>query len=122
MKNYTDVEQSKKLAEILPQESADYTWARTAVPSTTLYYPEKLQYSFKDIPIIYYSGIGIPCWSLATLLEIIPHAVVEKFDDTIYVVSAFDKDRKTFFGGEESENLIDACVNLIINLREDSII
>ena len=30
MKNYTDINQSKKLAEILPLESADMTWEQVA--------------------------------------------------------------------------------------------
>lgn len=62
MKSYTDVEQSKKLAEILPIESADmtYDWAVIDKEYSTIPYCRK--------PI----DDELPCWSLAALLEQIP--------------------------------------------------
>jgi hypothetical protein len=40
MKSYTDLEQSRKLADILPLESADQTWARIAIAGANLDVPE----------------------------------------------------------------------------------
>jgi len=56
IKSYTDEQQSKKLAEILPLESADmyYEWPNKKV-------------HFKDDK---YSGMGRSCWSLAALLGV----------------------------------------------------
>jgi hypothetical protein len=73
IKSYTDLQQSRKLAEILPLESADQTWARLTIVGANLNVPEELQYIHDgDIPFQYYSGIGTPCWSLAALLNVIP--------------------------------------------------
>ena len=60
MKSYTDLNQSKKLTEILPMESAD------------MYYPwDTDSKSFLNIPIVkddsYYVQGSIDCWSLAAL-------------------------------------------------------
>ena len=63
IKSYTDIEQSKKLAEILPLESADMHYSKHSFEN--YYIP---------IPIIgKCSEIHnqIPCWSVAALLEII---------------------------------------------------
>ena len=66
MKAYTDLEQSKKLAEILPRESADMLYV----------YDRHLDKLYGDTPyVIGYKALNenvdIPCWSLAALLEII---------------------------------------------------
>ena len=73
IKSYSDLQQSKKLAEILPIESADQTWARIAIAGANLDVPEEIQYRHNgDMPFQYYSGIGTPCWSLAALLGVLP--------------------------------------------------
>ena len=65
MKSYTDLEQSKKLAEILPIESADMFYfddnggdPKFKVRNGITYY-----YDSEDC---------LPCWSLAALLNIMP--------------------------------------------------
>ena len=73
MKAYTDLEQSKKLAEILPLESADMYYAG----HQSIINPKEWEYgdtpkirgkyiSFDDKRIFY------PCWSLAALLNLCP--------------------------------------------------
>ena len=59
MKSYTDLEQSKKLAEFLPLETADmYYWCG-----------EDLRIgSHKAMDLDY----DIPCWSLAALFNMLP--------------------------------------------------
>ena len=63
MKSYTDVEQSKKLAEILPLESADMFLAIDGtLPIMSKYIIDGLVPADKT---------AIPCWSLAALLNIL---------------------------------------------------
>lgn len=71
MKAYTSLKQSKKLAEILPHITADNTYERVVIAGCNLDIPEERLYVHRDITFTYFSGIGIPCWSLAALLEII---------------------------------------------------
>jgi len=57
IKSFTDLEQSKKLAEILPIESADCYWE-------------------DNMTVVFGHGWHpqhIPCWSLAALLKLIPN-------------------------------------------------
>lgn len=130
IKNYTDIEQSKKLSEILPLESADQTWARIAIAGANLDVPEELQYRHNgDMSFQYYSGIGTPCWSLAALLEQFPYELcdddgnslyleINKEDDLYqlaYVDHYFDlKSIET----DRYEHFIDACYEMIICLNE----
>ena len=58
IKSYTDLEQSKKLAEILPLESADMMHDRLIV-------------------IPFNDGSLTPCWSLAALLKLIPSYIIQ---------------------------------------------
>ena len=64
MKSYTDLEQSKKLAEILSLESADMYWFRDDTETPKIY-PKNMM---KDSV-----SVTLPCWSLAALLKLIPN-------------------------------------------------
>ena len=113
IKSYSDLEQSKKLAEILPIESADQTLARIAIAGANLDAPEELQYRHNgDMPFRFYSGIGIPCWSLAALFNILPSATLDTSDDHYCRFSC--QQRYT----EWHDNPIDACYEMIIKLNE----
>lgn len=73
MKSYIDIEQSKKLAEILPLESADMCWGiddDTLTWNTLPYLFPWRGYTAKE----YY----IPCWSLAALLDILPETIEDE--------------------------------------------
>lgn len=65
MKSYTDIEQSRKLFEILPIESADmkYPYFGDGQYGTTALFGEPIEFS---------GGKDIPCWSLAALLSLMP--------------------------------------------------
>ena len=75
MKSYTDLEQSKKLADILPVESADMCWARD---DDTMQYDDKpylnpyKNYTAKE----YY----LPCYSLAALLSALHYTIKLPYD------------------------------------------
>lgn len=65
IKSYTDLEQSKKLAEILPLESADMYYYTV---NGDLYKTPNVIESKDDL---YVDENSIPCWSLAALMKII---------------------------------------------------
>ena len=116
IKGYTNIEQSKKLAEILPHESADQTWERIAIAGANLDVPEELQYKHNgDIPFQYYSGICAPCWSLAALLNIIPNYKLSSEHNyhTCTAETSFGKETVGWF-----DNSVDACVAMIERLHE----
>ena len=116
MKSYTDIEQSKKLAEILPIESADMCYRIVAYnPNDTHEYQ----------PYCFSSTLesDIPCWSLSALLDVLPDEV----GDNHYLT--LDKEGKEYCCCYEdnngnsfrhcfSDNPADACVTMIEKLHE----
>lgn len=124
-KSYTDLEQSRKLVELLPLESADQTWARIAIAGANLDVPEELQYRHNgDMLFQYYSGIGIPCWSLAALLDVLPEGVIED-----YYAPNLQKEEGKYsiaYGNEKllctADNPVDACYEMIIKLHKQKLL
>ena len=120
MKSYTDLEQSKKLAEILPLESAD------------MYYPYDLD-SCKvlNIPIVKddYCIPCVHCWSLAALFDILPKNLnigrpsLESNYKGYYWIQYYDEFMKpNNYKTKCFNNPVDACVELIINLKEQNLL
>lgn len=114
MKSYTDLEQSERLAKILPLESADMALCSKVQPLMTDYISAKKKFSNAgEIPID-------PCWSLAALLDVLKDDIkIEKtlFDQSdmfTYSILGDAYEYRTY----EHENLIDACVEMIIKLKE----
>lgn len=119
MKSYTDIEQSKKLAEILPIESADGTWKRVAIAGINLDIPEEPQYFHDgDTPFIYYSGIGIPSWSLAALLNAISYPTLAQDYNGKWSCMEFPGDEEV----EGCENPVDACYEMIMESHEQKLL
>lgn len=122
MKSYTDIEQSKKLTEILPFESADMYFE----PSTG-FCTEPSEVRVGDIK--YAHPRSIPCWSLVALLEILPDKVTIN-NEKYYLV--FNKKVVEYRGpitwdgqksiSSEACNLIDACYEMILKLHEQNLI
>ena len=106
-KGFTTLEQSFKLAEILPIESADMYWWS----SGKRYYIEAMDDGdFNE-------GEGhIRAWSLAALLSVLPEIQGGKpaisLDDN-YITYPHMSDLHT-----KADNLIDACYEIIIKLNE----
>ena len=135
MKAYTDLEQSKKLAEILPLESADMCWTNhcygsirssMTVSSKTIEEYKELLTRFGDLTSI---DVFYPCWSLAALLEIIPSEIISgeyiinitEGSDNKWCISYDNIDNRnySFYGlSSSADNLIDACYEMIIKLHE----
>ena len=117
IKSYTDIEQSKKLAEILPLESADMLWGyyyngkNHCIPNIRPFRDGR-----NEIPKCY-----IPAWSLAALLSVLP---AECECMSLEHINYGDNHKKYFMhyvGGENTEdydNPVDACYEMIIKLNE----
>lgn len=122
MKSYTDLEQSKKLAEILPVESADQTWERIAIAGANLDVPEEMEYWHNgNTPCFLNSKIGVPCWSLAALLDILPNQFNECtktlywFNNTWYC--AYVDEDFEYEVSMSGNNPVDACVEMFFELK-----
>ena len=68
IKSYTDIEQSKKLAEILPLESADMYYMETSPNNYTVGILQRLERDMLHNQAEYYKMF--PCWSLTALLNV----------------------------------------------------
>ena len=123
MKAFTSIEQSKKLAEILPLESADMHLTNSSIKGEMYideFNPVLVPYLRVKDSLDAYSKIVnnmiawevIPCWSLAALLGVLPSATLDTSDDHYCRVRC--KQRCT----EWYENPVDACNEMIIKLHE----
>ncbi len=129
MKLYTDIEQSKKLAEILPQDSADMFYKYVLPKSDKIHhipeignpinslkwYNEGYTFRGKKEPITL-NEYCVPCWSLAALLNILPSATLDTSND--HYCRFRCKQRFT----EWHNNPVDACYEMIIKLKESNIL
>ena len=115
IKSLTSLEQSKKLAEILPLESADMYWWY----SGRRYYIEAMD----DGDFNEEEG-HIRAWSLAALLELLPKRL--EIVDNVYELSVYlyglyywnINNGNLCFESKDKDNLVDACVDMIIKLHE----
>ena len=110
IKSYTDIEQSRKLAEILPLESADYCWG---IDDETLHYNNSpYPCAWKDYTCKEYY---IPCWSLAALFSILhDYTLQTNTDGTVFVVCESKKPMIS----DACDNPVDACYEMILKLNE----
>ena len=67
----TTLGQSRHLAELIPHDSADMCYEKLAIGNI----PQELQYRLCLTPFKFYSGIGVPAWSLSALLELMPETI-----------------------------------------------
>ena len=127
MKAYTDIAQSRKLAEILPIESADMKWYYfkteiDAPKNPTFGFSKDAAESYKDSEAVY-----IPCWSLAALLDVLPISI----NEGQHCLALINSDPNGIdwlccyenYKGESimecyADNPIDACVEMIMKLHE----
>jgi len=116
MKNYTDFVQCKKLAEILPLDSADMVFAHCDSFDEYTTFPRVLE-SSENFNIY---ERDVPCWSLAALLDILKDNIkiektgLDQSDIFTYSIIGDGYDYKTY----EHRELIDACYEMIVKLHE----
>ena len=139
MKSYTDIEQSKKLAEFLPLESADMYYISGDECDICFgrgVYEEIADWICEGIP----KPADIPCWSLAALLNLLPNEIstgerycdkyqidIRKYDGgdniTLYQI-AYGNNRglsgswHDMINTSEKESAIDAYYEMILELNE----
>lgn len=127
MKAYTDIEQSKNLAEILPLESADMfyneepdeTYPKDIVDTK---YPMVIRGEQKH----YLEEYGIPCWSLAALLEVMPKQL-GRYTLTIYWCDdswccSYIDDGSEIKETSSANNPVDATIEMIVKLKEKDLL
>ena len=118
MKIVTDLDQSKKLAEFLPLESADMFYRNNGVDA-------KLMWEHNAHKVKY------PCWSLAALFGVLPVMIDYKgslirlridkgnIGQDEYAIWYDDLDNGLSTSiASEAKNLVDACYEMIIKLHE----
>lgn len=122
MKAYTNLEESKKLAEILPTESADMHYATWTILDGAFIVSPNQGSTIKSLQEDYGNQI-IPCWSLAVLLDILPHTLDgynlvsgKLSDNSGWYVMYDDVDHFVKYRVVRS-NLIDACYGMILKLH-----
>lgn len=137
MKYYTSIEQSKKLLELgLSPESADMYYKavyRLDKPKEILEYTlrpiigsilkaiehKNLMRSFTlETKTYKMKDIGIPCWSVGALLELIPKLHSLQHSENGYFCSLANYKYVT----EAYNNSIDACYNMVIWFLENGYI
>ena len=103
IKSYTSLEQSKKLEEILPVETADMRYAPFGDTHPWIWDGHLIEKG------------AIPCWSLAALLGVLPKGtrlLKSATDDTYHCDCPKGNIDKWY------DNPIDACYEMIIKLHE----
>lgn len=115
-KSYTDLPQSKKLAEFLPIESADMFWLVLGNTPRVHVLTEPLSN--------YSQWESYPCWSLAALFSVVRKTIG-------YEVLCLDRKNiiiKCELGDEpwsieiNKDNEVDACYEMILKLHEQKLL
>ena len=111
MKAYTNLKQSKKLAEFLSLESADMVWAND-----------------NDVIVVPYDMVTrenvlhdfVPCWSLAALFSMLPKsAYLEKGSSTELCRVTLPVE---LISSDWNLEAVDACVAMIEKLHEQKLL
>lgn len=126
IKSYTTIEQSRKLAEFLPIESADmrYTPIGDIHPWIWEGNPKLLETD------------STPCWSLAALLSVLPfHLIIDNQRYEFSMKKGLNKNGETYaikytiFNTafylhltDYYNNPIDACYEMILKLHEQNLL
>ena len=133
---YTTIEQSRKLAEILPLESADMWWSRCTITDFgdgVL----KVSYAVEPCNISQFRNTkeDIPCWSLAALLDVLPNNenISTELSKGGYRISTLEYTNSWFVDYEDetdglnncvtsADNPVDACYEMILKLKEKNLL
>jgi hypothetical protein len=118
IKSFTDIPQSKKLAEFLPSESADVIWDLTNPDLPTI---RAIPYEDSDYNNKYLNIIAV--WSLAALLK-----YLSEIKPKVYTPVLFPSEGKWILQFAEyghgnicevtCDNPVDACYEMILKLNK----
>ena len=143
MKAFTDISQSKKLAEFLPLESADMHLKNSSIKGEMYvdeFKPVLLPYLRAKDSLDAYSKIVnnmiawevIPCWSLAALLnylreiDFFPNIEANEHEVTMSICYYDDEEGELLNPVHDivvkAEGFIDACYELIVKYHEQNIL
>lgn len=118
MKSYTDIEQSKKLADFLPIESADMSYSFNF--DSGIYEISTTPYKSWVVPKYAQpdDGFGqvIPCWSLAALLDILPYPTLAQHANGLWSLTALVGTVESY-SVCEYDNKINLCYEMIVRLH-----
>lgn len=112
-KSYTNIEQGRKLAEILPIESADMNWHE--LPFTGFFaraFPYKLDNGATE-------GL-FPCWSLAALLDVLKYPSLTQDVENKWFITDWTGGYPKSEHGFDSP--VDACYEMIVKLHEQELL
>ena len=120
MKAFTNIKQSKKLAEILPVESVDMSWAGTGLGKPFA----------RTIPSKGYPEEICPCWSLAALLDILSETIEDEWAEYELIIDMIYKKPEYVRLGDcnhsdfpswdwDNEELLDNIVESVIWLNNN---
>lgn len=132
-KAFTSLEQSRKLAEILPLESADMRYGYTAPYdySDRMYdggydeipYPKDFLIKIPNYTADEYDA-ELPCWSLSALLGVLPivdlctPTLKMKLNHKYYMELYIDYANHKYISTNDYDNPLDACYELILKLNK----
>lgn len=129
MKQYTDIEQSRKLAEILPIKSADMHYARIEDDDEMRDWTVYLS-PFPKICSLYVENL--PCWSLAALLNSLPiscddgHHCLTLINANPYGeiewICCYEDSKGDWLHECYASNQVDACYEMILKLKEKDLL
>lgn len=121
IKSFTSIEQSRKLAEILPIESVDMCYING----------DSGKISIGEWGNNVHDEDDIPCWSLASLLDVLPNNenISTNLSKGGYRISTLEYTNSWFVEYEDetncsnncvtsADNPVDACVAMIEKLKE----
>lgn len=124
IKSFTDLPQSKTLSTILPPESADMVYIATTNDDIGDYLYTAMHKS--EFIIREDDEDCIPCWSLAALLDNIPHVKLESIERngklqwicySFFNTVLHGKKVLDWRNSDLCDNLVDACYDIILQLH-----
>ena len=124
----TTIEQSRYLVELgVDLKSADLTYEELATWNKGDF-PKEFQYRLREIHFQFFSGRGLPCWSLEALLEMMPDELngncsISIYKDTGEWVVCYEDGYGNSYGHEETSfDIVLASYRMVVWLVENGYI
>jgi hypothetical protein len=121
VKSYTDLEQSRKLAEFLPLESADACWTNhlfdTLLSSWRIESTPPQEYKSLLDRFVVKGYLIEPAWGLVALLKTLNFPSLTQNKEDEWEVCVLDPDNNNYIE-KTASNPVDVCVNMILRLHE----